>query len=182
MDLLIPGHPCLFLACQLRQHLRSLDRIVLSIHGNEIPVKRDGLKSQKNYHDEFGGQSRLGVDLTVKFIVLLYPVNGADWNCDSLVAFRIVIIRNHNFVHLLNDLSGLLLVYLHIRFLINPLHRNHKQLVKLTFDYFFYIFEHGCHTKRVFMIGCNEGRSEQHSVIVGIRYNLSKYTQKCLVL
>ena len=38
VNILVPGHPCLFFILEFLNHLRAFDRIVLAVHCYEISV------------------------------------------------------------------------------------------------------------------------------------------------
>jgi hypothetical protein len=83
------------------------------------------------YHNELGGKFGLAVDFTVVIVVLLDPVHRGDGYGDTLISFGIIIVSHNQLIRLVDDLPRLLLIDLHIRLLIYPLHRQNQHLIKL---------------------------------------------------
>lgn len=110
------------------------------------------------------------------------PVQRGDGDGDSFIAFGVVVVRDDEFVHLVDDFPGFLFVDFHIRLFVNPFHGSHQQFVEFAFYYFAHIFQHAAHAEGVLVIRGDERRREQYSVIVRVRSYLSNITHHQLFL
>jgi len=90
-------------------------------------IRTEGLPELfNNYHDQFWSQFGLWDCLAVELVVLLYPAYRTDRDRYSLVAFWVVVVWDHHFIHQLDYLSRFFLVYSHIGLLVHTLHYHHQ--------------------------------------------------------
>jgi hypothetical protein len=87
---------------------------------------------------------------------LFDPIHGTDGDVDAVVASGAVVIGDYDLIYQTNDFSGLLFVYLVVRFRVDPIHAN-QQLLAVLVSNGSYAFKEVFHAKRILMVGSDEG-------------------------
>lgn len=102
---------------------------------------------------------------------MLDPIHRTDWNIQTFVTSRAIIVGYDHLVSEVDYLASFLLVYLLVRLRVHSVQADY-QLLPVLVGYASDIFKEIFHAKRVFVVGCDEGGRKKDTLIVWVGINV----------